>query len=134
MIYNDVSLALRNKIRRDMNIIHSAVDDERGIIRVYSTDEQYLIDECREWLGVIKTYFKTTYDCYKLAKVGRFYGVRPLRVYHSFSVFHVDSHDPPSWEDWFDLSGKNDGPLLGQIGIVKNERSEKRVKEFLKYC
>lgn len=132
-MYNDVSLELRNKIRMCMKVVENANDDQRGMLHFFLPEEQPLIDECREWLNVINKYFKTTYNYYKLAKVGRFYGVRPIKVYYSFATFTVDDHDELSWRDWFDLSGYDDGPLLGQVGIIKNKRSEGRTHEFLKY-
>ncbi len=134
MKYNDVSLELRNKIRRDMKIlIQQQMDDidYTGILS-FNNKEKHLHDECQTWKKLIDTYFSTTYDCYKLSKIGRFIGVRPHKIYFQSVTFQVSSYNNPTWEDWFDVTGENDGYLIGTVGIVINERTCKHIMNKIK--
>jgi hypothetical protein len=129
-MYNDVSLELRNKIRTsleiDMDVIYSHSDYSGRLF--FKSQERYLWEECKTWLSVITTYFKTTYYCYRLKNVGRYLGIRPIGITYDFYdgchvEFEIEDLKNESWKDWFDLTGESDGPLLGIIGKVLNERT-----------
>jgi len=129
MKYNDVSLELRNKIRRDMKIMNCEQTnngDYTGILS-FNNRERHLYDECQTWRKLIDTYFSTSYDCYKLSKVGRFEGIRPYKMYIRFQSFsfHISTYNKPTWKDWFDVTGENDGDLIGVVGKVINKRTFK---------
>ena len=124
-MYNDVSLRLRNKIRRDMIIATDLYDGKgRGILQFHD-DENELFDECLLWIKIINSYFKTSYNCYRLTRVGRFIDIRPVQVIGERKVeFDVDNYHPPSLKDWFvDNDGSDDGVLLGSLGTVINQRT-----------
>lgn len=130
--YSDVSLALRNKIRREMEVYEDVYDgDCRGVL-IFTEKDVELFQECLQWLEVIASYFKTSYDCYRITKVGRFRGVRPARkeilceaggIMEMKVEFDVEEYDPKSWMDWFDVEGKEDGELRGALGTVINKRT-----------
>lgn len=123
--YSDVSLGLRNKIRREMVVTEDLYGgDARGILEFHE-DEKELFDECCLWLKVINSYFKTSYHCYKITKVGRFRGIRPVQTMGVNKIqFDIDEYDPESWKDWFeDQDGKEDGVLMGALGTVINQRT-----------
>ena len=124
-MYKDVSLELRNKIRRDL-IIHDDHITENGntIAELnFNNDEQHLADECKEWLGVIRKIFRTSYDALRLEKVGRFEGVRPKEVNDNEALFSVTYYTEETWKDWFDVTGENDGFLKGTVGNIINKRT-----------
>lgn len=135
--YNDVSLALRNKIRTDMIIYNDIFGDGMKGCLTLSHHDKLLIDECQKWIDMIKAYYRTTYWAYKLTRIGRFKGVRPMLIresYPDFIVeFEVDECEEPSWRDWFDVEGKTDGVLQGTIGTVINERTYPQYYEDGKY-
>lgn len=125
-MYKDVSLELRNKIRRDMIIQPSATMPQvnfLGFLNFTFPEQDKLYVECKEWKSIIDKYFKTSYGCYMLEKVGRFYGVRPFRICLYHVEFEVESWRDESWKDWFDVTGENDGKLRGIQGHVINERT-----------
>lgn len=125
MKYNDVSLELRNKIRRDMRVLQQmqmGEIDYTGVLS-FNNEERHLYDECQRWRKIIDTYFSTSYNCYRLSRVGRFKGVRPHKIYNHTIKFQVSSYNPPTWEDWFDVIGEKDGDLTGIMGKVINERT-----------
>ena len=121
---NDVSLELRNKIRKDLQFDGKNwdVNGYYGTL-TFSDDEMYLYEECKEWYNVIETYFKTSSTAYCLTRVGRFNFVRPFAILNKEVIFQVDSYNSESWKDWFDIEGKDDGPLIGTVGKVINERT-----------
>ena len=131
--YSDVSLALRNKIRRDMVLFNDVYGDGlKGCLTLTHHDTP-LIQECLLWHEVIMSYFKTSYDAYKMTKIGRFYGVRPKLIRDMVAdsegtlnvvvEFEVDDYDEESWLDWFDVKGEADGKLQGSLGHVINKRT-----------
>lgn len=132
--YSDVSLELRNKIRKDMIIYNDIFGsgDLRGVVN-FTNNELHLFQECLLWHEVVMTYFKTAYDCYKMTRIGRFLGVRPTSPTEIISEsegtltakmeFHVDECEEESWRDWFDIEGNNDGVLKGSLGTVINQRT-----------
>jgi len=125
-MYKDVSLELRNKIRQEMRIQESATAPHAnhiGFLNFTFPEQSALYCECRVWKRIIDKYFKTTYGCYMLEKVGRFYGVRPFRICLYHVEFEVEHCHRESWKDWFDISGESDGKLRGVVGYVINERT-----------
>jgi hypothetical protein len=98
--------------------------DCTGMI-TFNDEERHLYDECKRWRKLIDTYFSTSYDCYKLSKIGRFEGIRPHIVYRQSVSFQISEYSEPSWKDWFDVTGKDDGDLIGVVGKVINERTFK---------
>ena len=134
-MYNDVTLELRNKIRRELDILEDYITENgNSIARLKFTKEDiHLIEECKEWLNVIKRIFRCSYDAYRLENVGRFKGVKPIDVTDDDVLFSVVSHSEPSWKDWFDLTGENDGFLKGTVGNVINERTHPEYYKDGKY-
>lgn len=134
MKYNDVSLELRNKIRRDMKVLKEIqmgnMDYDYTGVLLFNNEEGDLYNECRIWKKIIDTYFSTSYNCYKLSRVGRFKGVRPRKIHLQSISFQVTSYGEPTWEDWFDVTGRNDGYLIGTVGKVINERTSKYASQF----
>ena len=127
--YSDVSLALRNKIRREMILYNDVFGDGlKGILSFTHLDLK-LYQECLQWNELAKS---SSLDSYRMSKIGRFKGVRPMWVGDIVATqddmqmkveFEVEDYDEPSWMDWFDIEGKNDGVLEGNMGIVINERT-----------
>lgn len=123
MIYNDVSLELRNKIRRDLYLVSNDYIEYHDAELVFKDNELYLYDECKTWRNVIESQYGRTYDTYAMTKIGRFYFVRPEEICPNFVKFSVGCFDAKSWLDWFDVEGKSDGVLKGTIGTVINKRT-----------
>lgn len=133
--YNDVTLELRNKLRRELDIIEDELTGNGNHLATvgFNNSETHLAEECKTWLGVITKLFRTSYDCYRLTKLGRFRGVRPKEVYDNFAVFSVVAYKKESWIDWFDITGENDGPLQGTMGLVINKRTHPEYYKDGKY-
>ena len=131
--YSDVSLELRNKIRSHMVIYDDIYGGNVHGILELDQDDIELIQECLLWREVIMTYFKTSYDAYKMTKIGRFHGVRPIEVstincdsdglLNVKITFEVDHYDEESWRDWFEIGDESDGTLKGAVGTVINQRT-----------
>ena len=125
-MYNDVSLELRNEIRKNLMI-------NFGATRPYANcsgslclmpHKRHLFEECEKWLNTIMTYYKTSYQAMCLTKVGRFYMIRPYEILHGYICkFEFERYDKPSFMDWFDTTGENDGYLQGIMGKIINERT-----------
>jgi hypothetical protein len=103
-------------------------DGLKGILSFTHLDLE-LYQECLQWNELAKG---SHFDAYKMTRIGRFKGVRPLWVggivYEDDGMqmkveFEVEDYDPPSWMDWFDVKGENDGVLEGNVGTVINERT-----------
>jgi hypothetical protein len=134
-IYNDVSLALRNKIRRDLEIYTDGYGSPYNFIALlkFNENETELFQECLKWREMISVYYKASCDAYKMEKIGRFHGVRPIeaveinhlngKYLRMIMKFEVESYDKLSWIDWFDVEGKGDGKLIGQMGDIINKRT-----------
>jgi len=106
-----ISNQLRNKIRRDLIILNQygiySSDEYYRADLYFSQDEDDLLMECIKWWKDIDTYFKTSYNTYKI-NCGRFKGVFPRKVYRyaKMASFYVDSFGKESWEDWFIMEGE----------------------------
>ena len=130
MKYNDVSLELRNKIRQDM-IIHKSKSlaeggNHMGVIEFgLSIKEEDLYQEAQTWIRLKNAYFRTSFNACRMSRIGRFYNLRPAQFKHRKVYFDVEEYDDPSWRDWFDIEGNNDGDLIGVVGKVINERTSK---------
>ena len=108
----ELSLKLRNKIRRDMLIVQDTHyvnnGDHCGILSFDRNEEFDLFEECMTWREMIDTYFRTSYNAGKAKRIGRFSGIKPKKI-HLYSVdFAISGYDNPSWKDWFDQEGKED--------------------------
>jgi len=131
MIYNDISLALRNKIRQDLCLVSTNHHDMyHDAELVFNHNESHLYEECKEWRSVIDKYYRTTYDAYSITKVGRFHRVRPEKIDQHSVLFSVGHFDAESWLDWFDVEGKSDGVLKGTVGTVINKRTHPQYAPF----
>ena len=128
-MYNDVSLELRNYIRRNLTVI-------QGITRPYANcsgfvffpgEDRHLYEECKKWYQTIQTYYKTSYQAMCLTKLGRFYMIRPYQIdtHDDAKIvkFEFERYEKKSFMDWFDTTGENDGHLQGQVGKIINERT-----------
>ncbi len=113
----EITLELRNKIRRDMRIVEgqhypNPGGEHCGILYFDKDKEFELFEECIIWKEMLDTYFKTSYNGGKAKKVGRFIGIKPEKI-HLYSVeFIVSTYKDPSWRDWFDVKGEDDAPKL----------------------
>lgn len=141
--YNDVSLELRNKIRTYMVIYEDVYGGSvHGILQLDETDIE-LIQECLQWREIIMTYYKTSYGAYKMSKIGRFYGVRPIEVktincdsdgkIDVQITFEVDHYEEESWRDWFEIGHERDGFFEGSMGNIINERTHPQFYKDGKY-
>jgi hypothetical protein len=129
MYYNDVSLELRNKIRRYMEIdisIGTYDGSPTGVLRL-ELNEKALYEECRVWVNFICTYFSTSPTGGRISKIGRFYNLKPTVLHQDLKYyrvyFNVEYYDPQTWFDWFDVEGNSDGDFLGHVGKIINERT-----------
>ena len=128
--YTDVSLELRNKIRRDMILYNDVYGDGLKGILTFTHHDLELYQECLLWNEKAKS---SMYGGYTMTRIGRFKGIRPLWAgdivvdsdnHMEMKVeFEVDSFDEPSWMDWFDIKGEGDGKLEGNMGHIINERT-----------
>jgi len=111
----EVTLELRNKIRKEMKIVSGyglyPNGDYCGIL-YFDDDESKLFEECMIWKKMLDTYFKTAYEGGKLRKVGRFLGIKPMTMQTRSVEFAVSMYRDPSWKDWFNIEGENDDPIL----------------------
>lgn len=113
----DISLDLRNKIRRDLIISDSYKGEMAHFGSItFSKNEKHLFDECIRWKCLLDIYFKTSYNCYRMTRIGRFYNIRPCFVQNGIAEFDLSHYDKPSWRDWFDIEGNDDGALVGVLG------------------
>lgn len=113
----EISLKLRNKIRRDMLIVKDqyfadGLGDYCGILYFDKNEEFDLFEECMVWRKMIDTYYRTSYNAGKAKKVGRFIGVKPKEIHLHSVAFAVSTYEDPTWKDWFDIEGKEDNPTL----------------------
>jgi len=118
----EISLELRNKIRRDMLIVKDQYfmdgGDHCGILSFDKDKEFELFEECMIWKEMLDTYYRTSYNAGKAKRVGRFSGIKPKKI-HLYSVeFAISGYDVPSWKDWFDVDGKED---ITQLIFYKGE-------------
>ncbi len=109
----ELSLKLRNKIRRDMLIVKdeyfaNGLGDHCGILHFDKDKEFELFEECIIWREMIDTYFKTSYNAGKAKRIGRFSGIKPKQIHLHSVEFAISGYDNPSWKDWFDQEGKED--------------------------
>jgi hypothetical protein len=133
-LYTDVTLELRNKLRRELDIIDRTSKHGNYLATItFKEDESHLMEECKTWLNVIHKFFRTTYNAYRLTKIGRFEGVRPQDVNDVIAVFSVKSYSEKSWRDWFDTLGEGDGFLRGTCGNVINKRTHSEYYKDGKY-
>lgn len=119
----EISLELRNKIRRDMLIVedqhYTNSGDYCGILNFDKDKEFELFEECMIWREMIDTYFKTSYNAGKAKRIGRFNGIKPKRIHLNSVEFAVSTYRNPSWKDWFNIEGKEDDHKL--IGRHKGD-------------
>jgi len=111
----EVTLELRNKIRKEMKIIerkHVASTGDSCAILHFKDEEQDLFDECIDWKKMLDIYFKSSYRGGALKKVGRFIGVRPREIGFHYVEFQVRDFKNPSWKDWFNVEGDGDKVTL----------------------
>ena len=123
--FNDISLELRNKIRRELEIIDAIPLklDYVGELK-FEPYEVHLYEECKRWCKIIDDYYRTTYRAYCMTRIGRFEMIKPFRIHADLRVaFEFEKHQKKSWRDWFDVEGKSDGYLQGFVGTVINERT-----------
>jgi len=108
-----ISSNLRNKIRKDLIILNAYEtlhdNDSYKADLYFSKKEEYLLIEVIKWLKEIDTYFKTSYNTYKI-DCGRFKGVFPRKVFYYLKIasFYVYSYEKESWKDWFIMEGEVD--------------------------
>lgn len=106
----EISNKLRNKIRRDLIILNThdiLYDNDSYKADLYfSEDEIDIWFEAFDWMRHIETYFKTSYNTYKI-DCGRFKGVFPFGVYAERKArFYVYAYEKESWRDWFIMEGE----------------------------
>jgi hypothetical protein len=120
----EISLELRNKIRRDMLIVQNThyanSGDYCGILSFDKDEEFELFEECIIWGEMIDIYFRTSYNAGKAKRVGRFSGIKPKRINLHSVDFTISGYDNPSWKDWFDVDGEKDDHILVGIREIKN--------------
>ena len=111
----DVTLELRNKIRRDMLIVKNHVGYPNGdhcAVLNFKKEELELFKECIVWRNMLDIYFKSSYNGGKLKNVGRFVGIKPVMIHPNSVEFAVSTYGDPSWKDWFNMEGEEDAPKL----------------------
>ena len=106
----EVTLELRNKIRRDMLIVKGKdyTNGDYCAILNFKNEELQLFKECVVWRNILDTYFKTSYNGGKLHKVGRFIGIKPVMIHPNSVEFAVAMYEEPSWKDWFSMEEEED--------------------------
>jgi len=111
----EVTLELRNKIRKDMVILEGEVyyefDNDGccgdrikknycGILQ-FNNIENCIFKECVLWQNNIKSHFSCSYNNDRLLRVGRFFGIKPMKICPTSVEFSIVHYTKPSWKDWF---------------------------------
>ena len=107
-----ISSCMQNKIKKDLIILnaHETLYDHdfyQADLYFHKKEDDLLI-EVIKWLNEIDTYFKTSYNTYKI-DCGRFKGIFPRKVFYYLKIasFYVYSFEKESWKDWFIMEGEN---------------------------
>lgn len=131
-MYNDVSLELRNKIRKELTIVDNIYmrchSNHIGFLNFNFPEDELLYQECLIWKKLITKASEISSDCYMLERVGRYYGVRPHGIGTYHVEFEVEYYEQESWRDWFDVTGETDGSFRGIMGKVVNPRTCDKVE------
>lgn len=114
-MFKKISLELINVISERMMILKKTnglveiIDDCGDLLGavVFQDNESHLMEECKEWLRIKNTYFKTSYRAYSLKKAGRFNIIRPYKIGDRFVRFTIESVDlVDEWKNWFVMEGE----------------------------
>jgi len=86
-------------------------------IEFYIELNEKLVKECLIWMHHIETYFKTSYDAYRI-DIGPFRGLWPVTAYYNSVgvTFRADSYNPKykNWKDWFEIEEVENPPQFIQ--------------------
>lgn len=102
MIKKSISRELRDKIIKDIDIrtTNAGIYGYKGVL-FFTQNEMSLLDECKEWLNIINTYFLTSYHACSIDKMGKLKGVRPKHIFCNRAEFTVLTKRTENWKDWF---------------------------------
>ena len=106
-MYNRVSRELREKIEQDMQEVY---DEEYNDVYImsFTSEEEYLRQECIEWREVINLFYLTSYSGGALKKFLYYEYIRPKEIGRHTVIFECEINYNQSWRDWFVVNERKD--------------------------